>query len=60
MNEDYNVVSIVGWGQHTIGSHKPIKVCVKRPFETLRIIIYVTGNCTIQNTILDTVTMEAQ
>ena len=54
----YNVVTVVGWGRHTIGSYKPIKLIVKIPFDPLRIIVYLMGNCTIANTVLDTVTIE--
>ena len=54
----YNVVTVTGYGSHTIGSHKPIKLVVKIPFDPLRIIVYLTGNCTIKNTILDTITIE--
>ena len=54
----YNVVTVEGYGSHTIGSHRPIKLVVKIPFNPLRIIVYVTGSCTVKNTILDTITIE--
>ena len=54
----YNVVTVTGYGSHTIGSYRPIKLVVKIPFDPLRIIVYLTGNCTIENTILDTITIE--
>ena len=57
---DYNVVTVDGngYGSHTIGSHRPIKLVAKVPFDPLRIIVYIMGNCTVSNTILDTITIE--